>query len=279
MFYFYLLRDGLLLKNAALVQAAHTASQNYYTHWYDPTVGMVYNRAHSPGVYDPEQSITCGAALIEAGTRWQQPAWISAGKSTIDKALSAAWNTQYHMFYNAMTIPPSGGQQISDAHAKPATQGSIVEALVKAFDLTHNQRYLDVANQTLQSLFSSSLWDQQNGGFFFALDLQNDQLQDTYKETRSQEHALIGLYQYNQALARSGQKPILLAKQQQLVTLLTTRCYQTTYHGYFYRMTPAFQIYTSKTGQGLGYEDFFTTEAMGLAMDALQQTEFSSLSF
>ncbi len=277
--YFYLLRDGLLLQNAALVQAAHTASQNYYTRWYDPSVGMVYNRAHSPGVYDPEQSITCGAALIDAGIRWQQPAWVSAGESTIDKAIAAAWNAQYHMFYTTMTILPNNTQQITDPHTKPAAQGSIVEALVKAFNLTHNQRYLSVATQTLQGLFSSSLWDQQNGGFFFELNLQTGQLQNTYKETRSQEHALIGLYQYNQALARIGQKPILLAKQQQLITLLTTRCYQSTYHGYFYRMTPTFQIYTSKAGQGLGYEDFFTTEAMGLAMDSLQQTEFSYLSF
>ena len=76
-----------------------------------------------------------------------------------------------------------------------------------------------------------------------------------------------------------GRPQQFLDRQQQLVNLLTTNFYQPLYHGYFYRVTPTFQIYTSGPGQGIGYEDFFTTEAMGLAMDAMQQSEFSYISF
>jgi hypothetical protein len=44
-------------------------------------------------------------------------------------------------------------------------------------------------------------------------------------------------------------------------------------------MTPTYHVYSSVPGSGIGYEDFFTTEAMGSALDALQQVEFANLPF
>ena len=42
-------------------------------------------------------------------------------------------------------------------------------------------------------------------------------------------------------------------------------------------LTPDFQVYVDKPGQGIGTEDYFTTEAMGSSLDALQQMEFATI--
>lgn len=275
--YFYLLRSGTLLHDATLLNDARTAATNFYNNWYDPGVGLVYNRAHVPGVSNVEHILNCGAALIDAGTRWHQSAWIQAGESTIDHTLAIAIDPQYHLFYNNIAVTADRQLQIVNHQAKPSTQGNSVEALVTAYTLTHRQHYLDVAGQILQAMFSSSLWDQDNGGLFFALQMDTHTLQGDYKETRGQTLSLIGLYHYNLALSQSGQPQQMLDKQQQLIDVLTNHFYQSTYHGFFYRVTPTFQIYRSRPGTGIGLEDFFTTEAMGTAMDALQQTEFAQI--
>jgi hypothetical protein len=274
--YFYLLRDGQLLQNATLINEAHQAAYNYYTHWYNPQLGLVYNRTQTPGVYTTEHSITAGAALIDAGVRWNQLAWILAGQSTINRVLAAAYNSHYNLLYTSMTIHADGSQQALDPQAKPDSQGSVVEALMDAYAQTANTHYLNVANQLLFSMFiTSGLWDRTNGDLFFALNMSTGKLKTQYKETRAQAHVLIALSRYNATLQRLGQAPQFVGYAQQLLNLLIYRFYQPTNHGYFYRLTPNFNLYTTSAGI---VETYFTTEAMGIAVDALQQTEFTNLS-
>jgi c-di-AMP phosphodiesterase-like protein len=179
------------------------------------------------------------------------------------------------MFYNSMTVGSDGHDQVQNYQAKPSTQGEAVTALVSAYTLTHHQHYLDVAAQVLQSLFGpSGLWDQQRGGLYFAFDMQAGKLLNSYKETRSQTLTLISLHNYDQAVRPTGNQPFTQLEQQ-LITVLTDHFYERTYHGFFYRVTPDFQVYVDKAGQGIGVEDYFTTEAMGSATDALQQMEFA----
>ncbi len=99
--------------------------------------------------------------------------------------------------------------------------------------------------------------------------MSNGRLLKDYKETRSQTLLLLGLDHFNQV------KPLFLQQEKQLVAVITDHFYQSTYHGFFYRVTPGFQVYVSRPGAGIGVEDFFTTEAMGSALDALQTTEMA----
>ncbi|MDQ2715394.1 MAG: AGE family epimerase/isomerase [Chloroflexota bacterium] len=265
--YFYLLKSGLLLQNTDLVNEAHTLAENFYTTWYDPALGNVYDRLHTPGDYTPNHTLQCGAALIDAGQRWREPDLVSAGERTIEHVIAAAFNTRYHLFYDTMVVGGDGQDHPHDPQARPSTQGEAVSALVTAYTLTHRQQYLDIAGQVLQSLFGASgLWDTARGGFFFALEMDSGQLKTDYKETRSQSLTLIGLHLYNQARQQR-----FALQQQQLTAVLSEHFYQRTYHGFVYRLTPDFQIYVSKPGAGIGVEDYFTTEAMGSALDALQQ--------
>ncbi|HVB72859.1 MAG TPA: hypothetical protein VNE38_04820 [Ktedonobacteraceae bacterium] len=265
--YFYLLNDGLLLQNSDLVNEAYTAANNFYRTWYDKKLGVVYDIKHTPGDYGVDHSMMAGAALIDAGKRWNVPAWVTAGKSTIDTILAVALDPKYHMFYDSMVVNADGHETVQNYQAKPSTQGQTVDALVIAYTLTHKTNYLNVAREVLQNLYSSGLWDSKNGGFFFALDMKSGKLLTDYKETRSQTLVLLALQHFNQV------KPQFTQQEQQLTSVIANHFYQSTYHGFFYRVTPTFQVYYSRPGTGIGVEDYFTTEAMGSALDALQTTE------
>ena len=268
--YFYLLRVGLLLHNSALVDEAHSVATNFYTTWYDPVLRTVYDRVHSRKDYSTNHTLESGAALIEAGIRWNQPDWVSAGEKTIDHTIAVALNQRYYLFYDSMIIV-NGHDQVESYESRPSTDGESVSALVTAYKLTHRQSYLDVASAVLKSLFiTSGLWDQSRGGLYFTLRLDSGTLVKAYKETRSQTLVLIGLHDYNQF----SQSP-LTDQEQQLVNVITDHFYQSSYHGFVYRLTVDYNIYVSKPGAGPGLEDYFTTEAMGSSLDALQQTELN----
>src|SRR5216683_2220373 len=55
--YFYLLRDGLMLGNPTLVSEAQNVANKFYIHWYDPALGVVYNRNHTPGDYSTNDTV------------------------------------------------------------------------------------------------------------------------------------------------------------------------------------------------------------------------------
>lgn len=269
--YFYLLKSGLMLQNADLQSEAQRVASNYYTKWYDPHLSFVYDHSHHPGDYSPDQTINCGAALIDAGLRWHQSLWVQAGERTIDHTIAVSLDAHYHLFYNSMIVSSNGKDSVQNYQLKPSTQGQAVDALVLAYSMTHKQQYLDVSEQVLQSLFGmSGLWDAMHGGFYFAVDASKGTLLTAYKETRSQSLVLIGLNHYNEI-----QHQQFAAQEQQLVAVITHHFYQSTYHGFFYRVAPDFSVYVSRPGQGIGVENYFTTEAMGNMLDALQQTEMS----
>ena len=270
--YFFLLRDGLLLHDDELVNDARMAAGNYYSNWYDSKLGLIYNRRANPGNFNVEHTLNCGAALIDAGVRWHEDDWLQTGETVMDHTISAALDPQYHLFYNELLIN-NGQVEIKNHQAKPSTQSNGALALLTAYNLTHQQRYLDTANTVLHSMFDSSLWDQQYQGLFFALDLSTGRLQQSYKETRSQTLSLIALSRYNQLMSQQGKPVLAMDKQQELANIISKDFYQSTYHGFFYRMTPDYKIYRGERG----LEKYFTTEAMGTALDALQQTEFTQL--
>ena len=267
--YFALLKVSSLLHNTALMDTAHSVANNFYKHNYDPTLGFVYDRTHTPGVYNSDHTLTCGAALIDAGIRWNTPMWVTAGEMTIEHTIKVALDPQYHLFYYGMIVSRDGHDTVSDYKAKPATQGQIVDALLTAYTLVHRQQYLDIAKQVLQAIVqSTNMWDTSLGGYYFAFNLSTGTPITAYKETRSQSLMLLALHHYDTLI-----HPQYTAQEQQIIDVLTKHFYESTYHGYFYRTTSDFQVFVTRQKQGVGTEDYFTTEAMGGVMDALQTTE------
>ncbi len=267
--YFALLKTGTLLHNSALIDTAHNVANNFYTHSYDTTLGFVYNRNHSPGVYNSDHTLVCGVALIDAGIRWNNSTWVDAGEKTVEHTITLALDPTYHLFYYSMVVNNNGHDTVSNYKAKPATQGQIIDALLTAYTLVHRQQYLDVAKQVLQAVVqSTNMWDTTLGGYYFAFNLSTGTPITAYKETRSQSLMLLALHHFD-ALMHQQYAP----QEQRIIDVLTNHFYEHTYHGYFYRTTVDFQVFVTRQKQGVGTEDYFTTEAMGGAMDALQTTE------
>ncbi len=267
--YFALLKAGTLLHDTTLIDTAHNVANNFYKYSYDTTLGFVYNRNHTPGVYNSDHTLVCGVALIDAGIRWNNPIWVTAGEKTVDHTLLVALDPQYHLFYYSMVVSTDGHDTVSNYKAKPATQGQIVDALLTAYTLVHRQQYLDTATQVLQAIVqTTNMWDTNLGGYYFAFNLTTGTPITAYKETRSQSLMLLALHHYDTLI-----RPQYTTQEQQIVDVLTNHFYEKTYHGYFYRTTPDFQVFVTRQKQGVGTEDYFTTEAMGGAMDALQTTE------
>lgn len=280
--YFFLQRSGKFLHDASLENAASDFARSIYTKWYDPQVGAVYNtRAPSPN-YQPNLALQAGAAMIDAGIQKNQPNMIKAGQTTIDHVLSVAIDPQYHLLYNILTVGTNGNQdhvmntsRYKGYQAKPSTQGEAATALILAYNDTHDQQYLDAANRLLQTLLASPLLDRQRGGFYFALDMDTGKLEATTKETRSQNLVLIALHDYDLTMKAMGMQQPYKQLEQTLVALLTHHFYESTYHGFFYRVASNFSIYEGINNQG----EFFTSEAMGSTTDTLQQTEFTTLQY
>jgi mannose/cellobiose epimerase-like protein (N-acyl-D-glucosamine 2-epimerase family) len=267
--YFALLKAGTLLQNTALIDTAHSVANNFYRHSYDATLGFVYDRSHHPGVYNSDHTLVAGVALIDAGIRWNTPAWVTAGEKTVEHTIAVALDPQYHLFYYSMVVGNNGHDSVSNYKAKPATQGQIVDSLLTAYTLVHRQQYLDVAKQVLQAIVqTTNMWDTTYGGYYFAFNLGTGTPITAYKETRSQSLILLALHHYDTLI-----QPQYTVQEQQLVDVLTKHFYDSTYHGYFYRTTTDFRVFVTRQKQGVGTEDYFTTEAMGGAMDALQTTE------
>jgi len=265
--YFALLKTGTLLQNTTLINDAHNAASNFYKRSYDPKLGFVYDHGQKPGAYNTDHTLICGVALIDAGLRFNNPTWVSAGESTINHTLAVALDPHYHLFYDGMIVSQNGHDKVSSYKAKASMQGQIIDALLTAYTLVNNPQYLNVATQALQAMLQS-MWDAKLGGYYFAFDLQTGKPLTAYKETRGQSLMLLALHHYNKLLNQQ-----YASQEQQVLSVLVNNFYESTYHGYFYRMTPDFHIVVTHSRKGGGIEDVFTTEAMGGAMDALQTTE------
>nr|BBH94666.1 hypothetical protein KTA_28650 [Thermogemmatispora argillosa] len=263
--YFSLLTPGLTLPDAALLEEARAVAERFYRFWYDPLLGGVYDRLHRPPDYSTVHTLECGAALIDAGKRWHMPAWREAGERTLQHVINVAFDTRWHLLRESMVVGPAGHDQPQSDEVRAASEGEAVSALALAYRLTGQRHYLTLAGLLLRSLFmTSGLWDEQRGGFYFALHLSNGKVIQDYKETRAQCLTVNGLQLYNAHASAP-----FLSQERSLIALLLGPFYEHTYHGYFYRLSADFQIYVSKAGAGIGKEDYFTSEAMGCVLNAL----------
>ncbi|WP_376796157.1 hypothetical protein [Thermogemmatispora sp.] len=263
--YFSLLAAGLALPDPSLVEEARSLAGRLYRFWYDPRVGAVYDRLHRPPDYSTAHALESSVALIDAGRRWQVAAWREAGERTLRHVVSQAFDPHKRLLYERLVVGPAGHDLPQNDEVRAASQGEAVSALVLAYRLTGQRRYLSLAGTLLQSLFvTSGLWDQQRGGLYFALHLRDGRVIRDYKETRAQCLTLTSLQLYN----AQAEVPFL-QEERSLLALLLGPFYEHSHHGYFYRLRADFQIYVSKPGAGIGKEDYFTSEAMGCALNAL----------
>ena len=254
------------LSAAAPGRGWETYASNYATaifqRSYDKALGTVVDAAH--GSYRVDWAVECGSAMIDEGTRHANAAMVAAGRSTLSRVLAGAQDPTTHLFPTQMTAA-AGGDTVKQAQVKVGSQAQLVDALLSAYDVTHDAAYLQAATATLNSLYTIGLWDPANGGFFFSIDSGGGNLNRDYKESR-QGWILQALVHMDRVAPGWHDRAV------QMLGVVRDRLWQQPLQGYVYRVAPSFAVFSTRNGVGktLVVEDFVTTEAMGLCGQSLE---------
>jgi len=234
-----------------------------YAHFYDPALGTIVDRAH--GTYRTDWSAECGAMLLEAGRRYGEPAWSAAGRSTIDHVRASARDPHTHLFPLVMTAA-TGGDTVRQGQLKVGSQAQLLDALLTAWEITGDAAELQAVRDAVDELYAPGLglWDTRHGGFLFSVQADGSLLQSGYKESR--QAWMLPLLEHLDRIDKGRWQ----SRAQEMLAVVRDSLWQPGVHGYVYRVRPDFTLYQNHTGGITVTEDFVTTEAMGIAAQALE---------
>jgi hypothetical protein len=226
----------------------------------DPLTGVVHGHisadGHQPACpdgYRVDHDLEDGLALVDAGHRFGNPTWVAVGMREALTVVAQAYDTTYHLFNHTVC-----GGVPADREAKVGEQADEVLALLDTGAATGVPLLTALATQMLDGLAANAtrLHDTAAGGFFFEFDLGTQQVSSSYKEVR-QLTLLTALHRANSL--QGGRYAALEAEMAGVALRMQQR---TPLTGYPYRETAGFAFY--------GGERYITTEAAGIAAEALQ---------
>lgn len=248
----------------------NTIWTNTMKHWatyiakaIDPNAGVAHarvvtstaeNSSSCPDGYRVDQSLENGLALIDAGTRFNEPNWVQIGSQEVDTVTKQAFVSKYHMFGR---IVCQG--QISDLEAKGGEIGQETDALLKVGTYIHNDAYLNLAKEILDGVSNPSvgLRDVQNGGIYFKLMLDSGTVDKSRKEMRQLE-ILQSVHEAN-AIFNNRYADF----ETSLIKVAKNSFFPAPVAGWMYEVTNDYQLYRGK-------ENWISTEASVIAMEAIQ---------
>jgi hypothetical protein len=226
----------------------------------DPLTGVVHGRIAANGNqpacadgYRVDHDLEAGLALVDAGTRFGDATWRAVGTREALTVVAQGYDTTYHLFNHTVC-----GGAPADREAKVGEQADEVLALLDTGAATGIPVLTTLATQMLDGLAANPtrLHDTAAGGFFFEFDLGTQQVSSSYKEVR-QLTLLTALHRAN--ALQGGRYAALEAEMAGVALRMQQR---TPITGYPYRETAGFAFY--------GGERYITTEAAGIAAEALQ---------
>lgn len=257
--YWQLLQLGTLTRDRFWTSRAQ-AFAGHLAEIVDPVLGVVHGHISADGRqpacadgYRVDHDLEGGLALVDAGTRFGDPRWTAVGLREVTTVVAQGFDTTYHLFNHTVC-----GGDPADREAKVGEQADEVLALLDTGAATGVPLLTAVATDILDGLAANStgLHDTARGGFFFEFDLGTHRVSSAYKEVRQ----LTLLTALHHADAVDGGRYAGLEAEMTQVALRMER--RGTVTGYPYRETPAFGFY--------GTERFITTEAAGIAAEAVQ---------
>ena len=263
--------------------AQHWAAAQYAT--IDPALGIhhgpvvVSTAKNAPSLKDAyrvDHDLELGAALADAGTRFNHPAWVTAGLKEVNVVTQEAYSTQYHLFNRIYVIsdPKVGSNKIYDFQAKMGEQAEELEALIRAGVYTHDAAFLSLAKQMLDALQSLPIHDTTNGGFFFKMYLGNDgaghtagQVDTGSKEAR-QLHLLESVHLAN---AVFGNRWAALEAELTGLAITPGKFFlPAPVPGFTYHQLPNWALYPCSSCSPQATENWDSAEADGIALESLQ---------
>jgi hypothetical protein len=228
----------------------------------DPVVGVAHgpiidstaaNAPTCPDGYRVDQNLENGLALIDAGKRFGQQAWVQAGTREVNVITQQAFVRKYHLYAR---IVCQG--KIWNWEAKAGEYGQEIDALLKVGVYAQNQTYLSLAEQMLDEIANpqTGLRDMANGGIYFKLLLNTGNVDTSRKEMR-QFAVLQALHEAN---AIFGNR--YAAFESDMIKSVEQAFFTSPVAGWMDELNPNWTLYKGK-------EDWISMEASGMAMEAI----------
>jgi hypothetical protein len=280
-------------RNAARTLAAH------YARLFHADVGAIYwvTSDHPRGYYDADRALEIASALLQAGTVFAQPDWVSDGSRSLAFVYQHAYLPQDHVFLwsldnvlnpdgttnaNETVFRPKGSLPDAQLAAHLIRDGGVVEpdevahialSLMHAYQVTGDRtlltRALDVLDPMTASTNRLGLWDSEQLGYFGAAIYPGPDVTHPgtphvirlFKESGRQIQLLEAFHVADQlAGGRFAAMETLLGG------VAIQHAYYRPGHGFLYEQTADWQPLTLAHGV---VSDWVTTEAMGCALEGL----------
>ncbi len=244
-------------------QMAHNFVSGVYRNFYNSSAGTVVDKSHSN--YRTDFAAESAAAFADAGARYNDASLTAAARATTHHLLASAQDPNTHLYPLQMNWSASG-DTIGQAQIKLGEQAQALDALLTVYDHLREPAILAAVKAAVDQLYSPTmgLHDALNTGFFFSVDANGRGVSSAYKESR--QAWMLALDDHlNREVGGQDQR---IAEMQSVVL---QKLWQAPIHGYVYRVTPSFAIYTNHSGPNHGSvdENFITSEAMGIAGNVL----------
>lgn len=272
---------------------ARTLAEYYATKEFHADIGAAYKtRANKPrGYYRVDNALEIGCALVMAGIHFNRPDWSRKGERLVQFVYDHAYLRDYHLFLNQMDevrLPDGSANPNQKIYREPFRNyvadggvvrfgniGQIALSLLHTYVVTTNRLFLDRANDLLLPLTAEQnslrLWDVKHEGYFNGVrfdgpDFRNPgkpNLLDSKKESGRQFHMLQAFHVANRVTDGKYR-----AMEDALVRVLVDKAYYEPGRGILYEVKPDWTPLQLKGGKN-NVEDWVTTEAIGIALEAL----------
>lgn len=151
----------------------------------DPAIGVQHGRTancdcgattiYLDDAYRVDHQVEMGAALVDAGTRFNRPEWVAAGYKQTMTAYGQAFSHEYNLFTRIYVLNDAvyGSNKKWDTQAKLGEQSEEVDALLRAGAITTDPKirsdFFDIAANMLNGLRDQPIHDKISGGYFFKM--------------------------------------------------------------------------------------------------------------
>nr|MBF6592721.1 hypothetical protein [Ktedonobacterales bacterium] len=281
-----------LSKDSFFQQAAETLATYYDSQLFQAATGGVYDitSAHPNGFARVDLSLEVGDALIQAGTTFNQPKWISDGRAAVQFIYDHAYIPSYHTFpalVDDLQLPNGaanpnptiyrgmyGHTKLEGGAVRIGETSLMVLSLLHTYMATQDPSFLRKATDLLDPLTSDQnqlgIWDTKNQGYFAAITFPGTSIRapgtpTLYSNAKESGRQLQMLEVFRVANTLTNNR--YQAMQDTLLQLATHQAYYAPGHGYLYNQSSDWQVLKLRGG---GFDDWVTTEAMGIALEGLQ---------